>query len=96
MANNPTPPSIVITDEWLDLYVASGIGIGEPLLVTTRGQQSAYIAESAGSPASDIDGIEVYPTRTMLVDKASVGLWGRTAKAGVSTQVIVQLDEMAQ
>jgi len=94
--SNPTPPATPITDQWQDLYAASGITVGEPLLVTCRGTQSAFIAESAGMPADDLEGIEVYPTRQVIVDKGSIGIWGRTAKADTSTRLIVQLDEMAQ
>ena len=92
MANNPTPPSITLTNEWLDLYAASGIPVGTQVLINTRGKHSSYIAESASEPVG-IDGIEIYPTRQCYIDEGSPGLWARSAHSAPHTVVVVQQDK---
>jgi hypothetical protein len=92
MANDPTPESIDIGPAWVDLYAASGLEVGLQVLVNCRGQQSVYLAESVAAPADDLDGVECYPTRQLIVDEGSIGLWCRTAKATVAGRVVVQRD----
>ncbi len=91
MANPVTPPPITLTGTWIDLYVASSITVGQPLIVTCRGASSAFVAEATSQPAADFAGIEVTPTQQYFVDNLSPGLWGRAA-TGADTQVVVQLD----
>ena len=94
MPNLPTPPSITITGDWVDLYAASGIPVGTQLLVTCRGKLSAYLAESATQPSADLDGIEIYPTRQYVIDVESPGLWARMARASVDGALVVQVDNV--
>ena len=88
----PTPPSIALTDQWLDLYAASGIPVGTQVLVSCRGKHSAYLAESVAAPAM-VDGVEVYPTRQACVDEGSIGLWAKAAHNSPNTVVVVQQDK---
>jgi hypothetical protein len=92
MANDPTAASIAIGPQWVDLYAAAGIDVGDQLLVSCRGQQSVYLAESDTTPPEYLDGVELYPTRQLIVDKESPGLWCRTSKATVASRVVVQRD----
>ena len=92
MANDPTPQSITIGEQWTDLYAASSITVGLQVLVSCRGQQSVYLAESVAVPPDDLDGVECYPTRQLIVDEGSIGLWCRTSKATIASRVIVQRD----
>ena len=88
----PTPPSIPLTNDWIDVYAASGIPVGTQILINTRGKHSAYLAESVAAPG-DSDGIELYPTRQMICDEGSIGLWARSAHNSPYTLIIVQVDE---
>lgn len=94
MANNPTPLGITITDQWLDLYVASGLPVGEQLVITCRGSLSVYLAESLAAPSLDLQGVELYPTRQLIVDEDSIGLWARTSTANKPSLIIVQKDNI--
>jgi len=92
MANNPTPPAILVTDEWVDLYLLSGLTVGSQVLVSCRGKHSVFLAESDTQPALDLEGIELYPTRQMIVDVNSVGLWVRSVNNQINSYVVVQED----
>ena len=89
----PTPPSIALTDQWLDVYAASGHPVGTQLLITTRGKHTAYLAESADAPVG-VDGVQLYPMRQAVVDEGSAGLWARADHNSPHTLIIVQLDEV--
>ena len=92
MANPETLESIKLTNEWLDLYAASGIAVGTQVLINTRGKHSCFLAESAAEPVI-ADGVEVYPTRQAIVDEGSPGLWGRAAHNSPFTVVVIQVDK---
>ena len=94
MPNPPTPPSIEIGQDWVNLYAQSGITVGTQLLVTCRGKMSAYLAESAAQPPADLDGIEIYPTRQYIIDAESPGLWARMPRASQTGALIVQVDNL--
>ena len=89
----PTPPSIPLTNDWLDVYEASGIPVGTQILINTRGKHSAYLAESVAEPVG-IEGVEIYPTRQAICDEGSIGLWARSAHNSPYTLITVQVDEV--
>ena len=89
----PTPPSIKLTTEWLDIFEASGIPVGTQLLITTRGKHTAYLAESVAEPEG-VDGIQLYAMRQAIVDEGSPGLWARADHSHPHTLIIVQVDEV--
>jgi hypothetical protein len=91
MANNVTGPAIEVGSDWVDLYAQSGLTVGSQLLVSTRGNHSVFLAEAETQPASDLEGVEVYPTRQMIVDVNSIGVWARTSHNKESF-VVVQED----
>ena len=93
MPNLPTPPAIKLTNEWQDLYSASGIAVGTQVIVFCRGKHSAFLAESVAEPVG-IEGIETYPTRAMYIDEGSPGLWARAAHNDPYTVIVVQVDNV--
>ena len=92
MINPETPPSIQLSDEWLNVYAASGIAVGTQLIVTTRGKATAYLAESAAAPVG-VDGIQCYPMKQAFVDAGSPGLWARADNNNPYTVIVVQRDD---
>ena len=90
--NLPTPPSMVLTSEWQNVYEHSGITVGTQLIVTTRGKATAYLAESVAEPVG-VDGIQCYPMKQAFVDKGSPGLWARADNNSPYTVIVVQQDD---
>lgn len=86
-----TPKAENISGEWVELFALFSIEIGTQLLVNCRGNHSLFLVESDTAPSEDMEGIELYPTRQMIVDSGSIGLWCRANK-GKASAVIVQED----
>ena len=94
MANNPTATRTALSDDWIDLYAASGIEVGTQLLVSIEGGNEVFLCEAVDKPAKDTENRFYLPAtqKQVIVDVGSIGLWGRASKSLETVSVLVQAD----
>ena len=70
---------ILLGAVYQDVYLATSIIIGTPLVVQNKSASNLiYLQVSASAPsASDIDGKILYPGKELFVTGATTGLWAK-------------------
>lgn len=78
---------IEVGPQWEDVYSLSGITVGTPLLVTSEGPTTAYLAIASSEPTTET-GSAIDPREQEQVDGSVEGVWARSA--GQATTLLVQ------
>lgn len=76
-SNTAIPPQI-----WVDLYAASGIDVGDQLIVQNIGVCDIYLTTAATQPVDDTAMQILERGRSMVNDIADTGAWAFCAAGG--------------
>ena len=75
---NTLPDVSVVVGSFTDLYTASGITVGKPLLIQNKGTSAAYIQIKDFQPASSsVDGVYLTSYAFCVVDAGASGCWAK-------------------
>lgn len=75
---NTLPDVTVVVNNYIDLYVATGLTVGKPLLIQNKGTSAAYIQIKDFQPASSsVDGIYLTSYAFCVVDSGASGCWAK-------------------
>lgn len=81
------PDVLIVNSSYTDLYAATGIAVGTPLLLQNKGTNAIYIQNKAFQPASSsTDGAYLLSYAFMVVEQGAAGAWAKGTMAKISVQ----------
>lgn len=83
---NSLPPVNLPANTWVDLYVATGIGVGTQLIIQNTGKDQAKLSESSVEPLSTTGHNNIIVNAYLTSAATPVGAWARS-NLGTTLQV---------